>query len=69
MKLKGIIFVAILGAWMFTSCKKEYLCECNWMSLGEQETQYTTYKARKSDAIAACERRMYQFSGIICEIK
>lgn len=65
---KVISFVALLVACIFASCKKEYTCECKWNSISE-ETSYTTYKARKSDARAECERRMNLNYKAICHLQ
>lgn len=49
-KFAPIVAIAMLGM-MFTSCKKEYTCQC---TVNGTTTDVWTQKLKKSDAEAAC---------------
>ena len=60
--MKKVIFgsVLALGLVAFTSCKKDYTCDCTytWEFDGvttEYEFSYSILKAKKSDAQANCD--------------
>jgi hypothetical protein len=54
---KTILFIAVLSAFSFASCKKDRVCTCtstvNGVSSGSPEI-ITYTKAKKADARAAC---------------
>ncbi len=56
-KLTPLVLVAAFGAMMFTSCKKEYTCECTSTVDGVQmaKTDVSLGKQTKKDAKAACD--------------
>ncbi len=50
---KGLLFVAVISAFSFASCKKDHVCTC--ISAPGGTTSVTTYTAsKKGDAQAAC---------------
>lgn len=49
-KIAPIAAIALVAV-MFTSCKKEYTCEC---SVNGAVVSTTTFKAKKSDAESSC---------------
>jgi hypothetical protein len=50
---KGLLFVAVISAFSFASCKKDRTCTCVTDPGGS--TSVVTYtKAKKGDATAAC---------------
>lgn len=60
-KFAPIVAIALLGM-MFTSCKKNYTCNCTYdIGAGSQTYSWQTGKVTKSDAKAACEG--YTFVG------
>lgn len=56
---KGILFVAVVFAASFASCKKDYACACNGT-----EVPLTTQNETKKDANDRCEAYS---SSISCE--
>jgi hypothetical protein len=55
---KVLLFVAVIAAFSFASCKKDHTCTCTTTSTQPGSTSYTsvkTYtKAKKGDAKKAC---------------
>jgi len=62
---KVILFIAVVSAFSFASCKKDRVCTCttSYTSGGQTTTgdpQITTYtKAKKGDAMAHCLNATY----------
>ncbi len=52
-KLTPLVLAAAFGALTFTSCKKDYTCDCKVN--GESVIKYDIKNAKKKDAEAACE--------------
>jgi hypothetical protein len=60
---KIILFIAVISAFSFASCKKDHVCTCtvastlNGVALGSS-TDVTTYtKSKKGDAMSHCLNR------------
>ena len=55
---KGLLFVAVISAFSFASCKKDRTCTCtetyNGASVPGGSQTITIEKAKKGDARAAC---------------
>jgi len=62
-KFATIAVIALVGAIVLPSCKKDYVCTCN---VGGTEVKYDIKNVKKSDAKAACT--VYQVSGISCSL-
>ena len=60
---KVLLFVAVVSAFSFASCKKDHTCTCIYTSTEPgfvSTTDITTYtKAKKGDARAACTSYSY----------
>ncbi len=71
-KIAPIAALALLAV-SFTSCKKDYTCECKSTYNGVTTTTSgsSTGKMKKSDAEAACNKGDYTLNGITvdCNIK
>ncbi|MFT6137285.1 MAG: hypothetical protein ACJASM_001603 [Salibacteraceae bacterium] len=65
MKLFLAICSVALFAASFTSCKKDYICECTIG--GVLDNSLNIPKAKKADAEAACTA--YQFDDEVCTLK
>lgn len=50
---KGLLFIAVIAAFSFASCKKDYTCTCV-TDPGGSTSVVTITKAKKGDARAAC---------------
>lgn len=76
---KGLLFIAVLSAFSFASCKKDRTCTCTTTSDFPGSTTSTDIKtfndAKKADARAACVSSKYTISGTTytvtsnCELK
>lgn len=70
---KLIIAVAVLGvATLFTSCKKDYVCECTMDAGGASTTvSYDLKNASKKDAKDACTNYETGMAGVTlkCNLK
>lgn len=78
---KVLLFVAVVAAFSFASCKKDRTCTCTNTSTAPGSTATTSVKtytdAKKGDARAACSSYSYtsDFGGIsyvytsTCELK
>lgn len=70
---KLILAAAVLGvATLFTSCKKDYTCECTMEAGGTSITQsYELKNASKKDAKDACTNYETGMTGVTlkCELK
>jgi|GEM_PF-6325964 hypothetical protein len=69
-----VILLAALVSIGFTSCKKDYICECRKITNDELDIAYPVNSVRKDDAETKCES--YQFKqnnslqkGVDCMIK
>jgi len=74
--MKKAIFAVTVGLLItqnFTSCKKDYTCECTWKdNNGEKVTVESKIgKTTKKDAKAGCEKipAHYSFTGVSCFVK
>ncbi len=67
---KVFILAIIAGAFSFTSCKKDYTCECKTSS-SSAVVPTTIPKAKKADAEKACEtlNATYAIGGGSCTLK
>lgn len=65
---KSILFVAALLAISFTSCKKDWTCECT-DSTGTVATSSTISNSRKPEAKTACEAQNLLGTGYNCSLK
>jgi len=63
-KFLAICSVALFAA-SFTSCKKDYVCECTVD--GVVDNSMNIPKAKKADAETACS--LYQVDGEVCTLK
>lgn len=70
-KLVLFSFATLLVASTFTSCKKDYTCECSTTYNGVTTTASGTVNGTKSDAKEACEKGTSSAGGITvtCAIK
>lgn len=74
---KIILFVAVVSAISFTSCKKDHTCTCTSTSSAAGSTAqtqiYTIIEAKKGDAKKACIDRTEVNNGVTtttdCELK
>jgi len=55
-KSLSILAVALFFGAMFTSCSKEYVCECTVSGIGEDVVTSTTMEGKKDDVKTACEQ-------------
>ena len=53
-KIVTIAAVALFGAIVLPSCKKDYTCTC---SIGGQTASYTYNKVKKSEAKTSCDQQ------------
>lgn len=71
--MKKIMFSAlVLGLFAFSSCKKDYTCECTTTVSGQQPTIVTSIvNGTKSEAKSSCENGSSSAGGftINCVIK
>lgn len=59
---KGLLFVAVIAAFSFASCKKDRVCTC--VSSNGGGTSVVTYTdAKKGDAKAACLTYTETYNG------
>lgn len=73
-KFSMVAAAALLVGTLFTSCKKDYSCECTYKDAnGNTATAGTgTFKATKADAKKSCDAlntTYAQFAGVSCELK
>ncbi len=55
--MKPLLFVATLSCFFFTSCKKDYVCECTTSSPGGTTTSTSNIpKSTKKDAENTCKQ-------------
>lgn len=64
---KITLLAAVIAAFTFTSCKKDYTCECSVTSNGLTVTGSTTIKDTKKKAKDACTAKAT--AGATCAIK
>ncbi len=71
MKKTMAIAALLVVAATFTSCKKEYTCECVTESGGIKTTTTSTIKDTKKKATDACESLSKEVAGVktTCSIK
>ena len=66
-KMKKLFFVsAVLFAFCFASCKKEYTCTCTYTSGGVTYTTTATIKDTKKNAKTTCDA--LGVSGYTCSL-
>lgn len=64
--MKKLFFVsAVLCAFCFASCKKEYTCTCSTTSGGVTISASTTIKDTKKKAKEACEAGSSSVGGVV----
>lgn len=63
-KIVALSAVAFMSIAMFTSCKKDYTCTCNFNGV---VTDFQLKNVKKSDAKKACD--VYKVAGATCELK
>lgn len=69
-KMKFVLPLALLGSIFFTSCKKEYTCNCNINSSGvTMTTEHKLGKQSKKDAKSACDQMSVNIGSQIVECK
>lgn len=55
---KNFLFIAVIAAFSFASCKKDHTCTCTWTSTDPSSTAstqvFTIVDAKKGDAKKAC---------------
>ena len=61
---KGLLFVAVLSAFSFASCKKDHTCTCQSDTPGSTANVVTYTKCKKGDARAACLSSKSTYSGV-----
>ncbi len=61
---KGLLFVAVISAFSFASCKKDRTCTCQTDTPGSTANVVTYTKAKKSQAEAACLSSKQTYNGI-----
>jgi hypothetical protein len=64
---KITLLAAVIAAFTFASCKKDYTCECTATSGGVSVSASTTIKDTKKKAKDACTAK--NTTGVTCEIK
>lgn len=64
---KITLLAAVVVAFTFASCKKDYTCECTFSGNGLSGTASTTIKDTKKKAKDACEKD--NTTGVSCSIK
>jgi len=64
---KITLLAAVIAAFTFASCKKDYTCECTATSGGVSISASTTIKDTKKKAKDACTAKAT--TGVTCEIK
>ncbi len=76
MKTKLLLMIATVGILSFSSCKKDYECECTWpTNPGYYDSDVYTYSnVTKGDAEDACDENVEQLtslygSGVSCELR
>ncbi len=69
--MKKVLLVAAFAAFVMTSCKKDYTCECCVSGSGTSICASTTIKDTKKNAKDACEKGSVTAGGITtaCTIK
>ncbi|HSH65234.1 MAG TPA: hypothetical protein VLB84_05410 [Bacteroidia bacterium] len=66
---KSIVLVAVIAAFSFASCKKDYTCVCKYAGLESSSTIKNTKKKAK-DACSALEDNYKNYGAdVSCEIK
>lgn len=64
---KMTLLAAVVVAFTFASCKKDYTCECTATSGGVSVSATTTIKDTKKKAKDACTAKAT--TGVTCDIK
>ncbi len=71
-KIVIVAAVALFGAIVLPSCKKDYKCTCTYTVGGaSQSTSYDLKNVTKKDAKAACEgynATLAAYTGISCDL-
>lgn len=71
-KITTVAAIALLGAIVLPSCKKDYKCTCTYSVSGaSQSVTYDLNNLTKKDAKAACEgynRTLATYAGINCNL-
>ncbi|WP_118972846.1 hypothetical protein [Taibaiella koreensis] len=71
-KITLVAIIALAGATLFPSCKKDYKCTCTWSIGGQQQSNTVELKKMsKKDAKATCEGSTNQYSaytGVSCAL-
>lgn len=53
--MKKALLIAAVAGFVFTSCKKDYTCECTVTTGGISATSSSTINGKKDDVKTACE--------------
>lgn len=72
MKSLRLLFVLSLGMFLFSSCEKDFSCECKFVNKPEKDFEVKLAKMRKGDAKTACldiKLHMDTVSSANCELK
>lgn len=70
-KFSMVAVATLLVGTLFTSCKKDYSCECSYND-GSGNTATATIKGTKADAKKACEAlnaNYSMFTNVSCKLK
>jgi hypothetical protein len=69
-KIVTIVAVALFGALVLPSCKKDYTCVCTTTINGTSNSQEVSLgKQTKKDAEAACSGKVVATAGVSMECK
>lgn len=60
---KSILFVAVLAAFTFTSCKKDYVCVCTYKGAEIGRTTINNTKKKAKDACTAVKDTYSQYGA------
>lgn len=66
---KATLITAALLSIAFTSCKKDWTCECKDDSTGDVLTESPISNSRQPEAKLACEGLNVYGAGVTCKLK
>ena len=58
--MKKIIFLSFISSTIFTSCKKDFTCECQITLYGMESIQKTSIHNTKKKAKKECEEKIFK---------
>lgn len=66
---KSILLIAVLAAFSFTSCKKNYTCVCKYKGIEASRTTIKDTKKKAKDACTAIKDTYPGNNDVVCEVE